>query len=156
MMTTKVYASSIKYICTPVILVILTAVGCSSMPIIEEASRIKIALALAYVDHGEFARGKYMLEKMQVETKEKWMIFSARAYLYEKMQNYNLAERCHSLAISSCSECPESLNNYAVFLCKRRMIKKGRSIFQMLYKNPHYLYNDQARINYTLCIKEHR
>lgn len=98
-------------------------------PDLQEAAKLNTQLGIEYLRKGEDAAAMEKLKKALEQDDSQAMAHSVIAFLYQRQNEFDLADRHYRKALSRNDEDPFTLNNYGVFLCGRGEFRKAEKMF---------------------------
>ena len=129
--------------------------GCSSTSYVETsaglseqvfdriaASRSRLALALKYIEIGNYQDAKINLEKAKAYNPDDAKVYLAYAYYHQKVQEPVAAEAAYHRALDLAPDDGNIHNNYGTFLCGEKRFAEAEHEFLTAIAAPRY--NDIA------------
>lgn len=130
----------------------------------KDAAAYNVQLGIAYMNQGDLAQAKDKLDRALKENPGSADVHSARAYLFEHMNDPTQADAEFRTALRIAPHDPQIVNNYAVYLCQNGRTDEGVKRFleaahNALYQTPWAAYtnagvclhtakrDDEARLN---------
>jgi type IV pilus assembly protein PilF len=146
---------------SPALVALLAAVGlaaCSSQPSerekhLEDASTANTQLGIAYMRQGDIALAKEKLDRALLESPNNAEVHSARAMLFDRMNDPKEADREFKTALSLAPHDPDMINNYAVYLCQSGRTDEGVRRFEEVARNALYRTPWVAYTNAGVCLR---
>lgn len=154
----------IRHIITTSILVSLMT-GCvtknyennAETPIVENTSTdneialTRISLAMGYLNMGNTTQAKLNLEKAKRFAPNLTQVYTAFAQYYDTVDEPEQAIIAFERALKLDPNDADTLNNYGVFLCKRKQYKESEIVLLKAIAVPSYLLVSQSYENIALC-----
>jgi len=136
----------------------------------KDAAAYNVQLGIAYMNQGDLAQAKDKLDRALKENSGSADVHSARAYLFEHMNDPAQADAEFRTALRLAPHDPQIVNNYAVYLCQNGRTDEGVKRFleaahNALYQTPWAAYtnagvclhtakrDDEARLNFERALQ---
>ncbi len=136
----------------------------------KDAAAYNVQLGLAYMNQGDLQQAKDKLDRAVKQNPDSADVHSARAYLYEHLNDPAQADSEFRTALRIAPRDPQIINNYAVYLCQTGRTDEGVKRFldaarNALYKTPWAAYtnagvclhaakrDDEARTNFERALQ---
>ena len=136
----------------------------------KDAAAYNVQLGLAYLSQGDLQQAKDKLDRALDEDPSNANVHSARAMLFERMNQPAKADEEFRTALRLAPHDPDVINNYAVYLCQSGRTDDGVKRFleaahNALYRTPQAAYtnagvclraakrDDEARVNLAAALQ---
>ncbi|MDG3087237.1 type IV pilus biogenesis/stability protein PilW [Vibrio hannami] len=116
-----------------------------------QAARARIALGLSYLDAGNMVKARENLELAVQYAPDYYRSLNSIAYFYQRVGEFELAERAYKKALRKSPENGDLFNNYGAFLCKRGEYEKADEYFNRAIEQPHYYLVSDSYENAAVC-----
>lgn len=145
----------LRVLIVTVVLVILTACAGSIQEDEDHARMVKtnVELSIGYLKKGDF---EIALEKVNKALDADWNYadaHTAAAFIYERLDKFDDANRHYRLAIELLPTDGGVYNNYGVFLCKQKKYAEAVTYFLKATEMPRYTTPAQAYENAGACAR---
>lgn len=136
--------------------------GNAETPVIENTSTkteialTRISLGLGYLNIGNTTQAKLNLEKAKGVAPNLTQVYTAFAQYYDIVDEPEQAVLAFKHALSIDVDDPDTLNNYGVFLCKRKKYDESETVMLKAIAVPSYLLVSQSYENLALCQLENK
>jgi type IV pilus assembly protein PilF len=139
-------------------LVVVSLGGCgSSSPKrpdkLDDAAVYNTQLGISYLHQGELAVAKDKLDRAVKQDPSYAPAHSARAMLYDRLGNSEVADNEFRTALKLAPHDPDMINNYAVYLCQNGRTDEGVKKFQEAAANALYRTPEAAYTNAGVCLR---
>jgi type IV pilus assembly protein PilF len=132
-------------------------VGCASQKRAEkkkeDASTYNTQLGIAYLRQGDVPLAKEKLDRALKENPDNPAVHSARAMLYDRMNDPKQADNEYQTALRLAPNDPDVSNNYAVYLCQTGRTDDGVKRFEVVARNALYRTPWVAYTNAGVCLR---
>ena len=151
-------ASRLAQFCGGVLAVLLLA-ACSTGNAKKQAEKAhdaavyNVQLGLAYMNQGDLERAKEKLDRAVTQDPNSADVHSARAMLFERMNQLSKADEEFRAALKLAPHDPDVINNYAVYLCQNGRTDDGVKRFLEAAHNPLYRTPQAAYTNAGVCLR---
>lgn len=156
------------------VLVLGACASRSSTPLhaanVQQAAAANTQLGIQYLNQGDLNLAKMKLDRALEEDPSNAEVHSARAMLFERMNQLVQADEEFRTALKLAPHDPDVVNNYAVYLCQNGRTDEGVKRFleaahNALYRTPQAAYtnagvclraakrDDEARIQFTAALQ---
>ena len=137
---------------------ILTACVTHSSPPLHMANQKEAAadntqLGIQYMNQGNLSLAKTKLDRAVEEDPSNPNVHSARAMLFERMNQLGKADEEFRTALRLAPQDPDVVNNYAVYLCQNGRTDEGVKRFLEAAHNPLYRTPQAAYTNAGVCLR---
>jgi type IV pilus assembly protein PilF len=136
---------------------ILTACVTKSTPLHmanqKEAAADNTQLGIQYMNQGNLSLAKTKLDRAVEEDPSNPNVHSARAMLFERMNQLGKADEEFRTALRLAPQDPDVVNNYAVYLCQNGRTDEGVKRFLEAAHNPLYRTPQAAYTNAGVCLR---
>jgi type IV pilus assembly protein PilF len=119
----------------------------------EDASTYNTQLGIAYLRQGDIPLAKEKLDRALKENPENPAVHSARAMLFDRMNDSKLADSEYQTALHLAPNDPDVSNNYAVYLCQTGRTDDGVKRFEIVARNALYRTPWVAYTNAGVCLR---
>jgi len=119
----------------------------------DDASDYNTQLGIAYLRQGDIPLAKEKLDRALKENPNNPQVHSARAMLYDRMNQPDQADKEFQTALSLAPDDPDISNNYAVYLCQIGKADQGVKRFEVVAKNALYRTPWIAYTNAGVCLR---
>jgi type IV pilus assembly protein PilF len=119
----------------------------------EDASTYNTQLGIAYLRQGDIPLAKEKLDRALKENPENPQVHSARAMLFDRMNDHKLADAEYQTALHLAPNDPDVSNNYAVYLCQTGRTDDGVKRFEVVARNALYRTPWVAYTNAGVCLR---
>jgi type IV pilus assembly protein PilF len=136
----------------------------------KEAAADNVQLGIQYMNQGDLNLAKTKLDRAAEEDPGNANVHSARAMLFERMNQPAKADEEFRTALRLAPHDPDVINNYAVYLCQNGRTNEGVKRFleaahNALYRTPQAAYtnagvclraarrDDEARVNFNAAVQ---
>jgi type IV pilus assembly protein PilF len=120
---------------------------------LENAATANTQLGIAYLRQGDLPLAKEKLDRALMENPNEPQVHSARAMLFERMNEQKEADREFKTALSLAPHDPDVSNNYAVYLCQIGRTDEGVRRFEEVARNALYRTPWVAYTNAGVCLR---
>jgi type IV pilus assembly protein PilF len=120
---------------------------------IEDAAVYNTQLGISYMHQNELAVAKEKLDRAVKQDPNYAPAHSARAMLYDRLGNAEVADNEFRTALRLSPHDPDMINNYAVYLCQNGRTDEGVKKFQEAATNPLYRTPEAAFTNAGVCLR---
>ncbi|MCC5859727.1 MAG: type IV pilus biogenesis/stability protein PilW [Ectothiorhodospiraceae bacterium] len=139
-----------------VLVLVLVLAGCASSgqrhgTDLERASEINTQLGIAYMQENNLNQAMESLQKAVDQNRRNPSAHSALAVLYERLEEYDDAERHFRRALRLDGDNSSLRNNYGRFLCNRGDYAGADEQFRQALRNPLYDRRELPLTNAGLC-----
>jgi type IV pilus assembly protein PilF len=138
------------------VLAALTLVACASSKHAtneRDAATYNVQLGVAYLNQGDLPRAKDKLDRALSEDSNNADVHSARAMLFERMNELPKADDEFRNALRLAPHDPKVVNNYAVYLCQNGRTDEGVKRFMEAAHNALYATPEAAYTNAGVCLR---
>ena len=156
------------------VLVVGACASSSSTPLhaanVQQAAAANTQLGIQYLNQGDLNLAKMKLDRALEEDPSNAEVHSARAMLFERMNQPVQADEEFRTALKLAPHDPDVVNNYAVYLCQNGRTDEGVKRFleaahNALYRTPQAAYtnagvclraakrDDEARMQFTAALQ---
>ncbi len=118
-----------------------------------EAARINVELGMAYMKEGNLAVAKEKLDQAMKEDPGMPAVHSTIALLYDRLNQPAQADEEFRAALRLAPQDPDTLNNYAIYLCRIGRTDEGVKYFLSAATNPLYATPAAAYTNAGVCLR---
>jgi len=122
----------------------------------KEAAADNTQLGIQYMNQGNLALAKTKLDRALAEDPSNANVHSARAMLFERMNEPAKADEEFRAALRLAPHDPDVINNYAVYLCQNGRTDDGVKRFLEAAHNPLYRTPQAAYTNAGVCLRAAR
>lgn len=119
----------------------------------EQAAKINAQLGMTYMRQDDLVTARQKIEKALEQDSHSTEAQMAAGFLYDRLGEDRKAETHFELAIKYGRDNPDSLNNFAVFLCRKGDKKRGEAYFLQAAESPLYRTPDVAYSNAGRCAR---
>jgi type IV pilus assembly protein PilF len=119
----------------------------------EDASTYNTQLGIAYLRQGDIPLAKEKLDRALKENPENPQVHSARAMLFDRMNDHKEADSEYQTALHLAPNDPDVSNNYAVYLCQTGRTDDGVKRFEVVARNALYRTPWVAYTNAGVCLR---
>jgi type IV pilus assembly protein PilF len=119
----------------------------------RDAATYNVQLGVAYMNQGDLARAKDKLDRALSEDPNNADVHSARAMMYERMNDLPKADDEFRTALRLAPHDPKVINNYAVYLCQNGRTDEGVKRFMEAAHNALYATPEAAYTNAGVCLR---
>ena len=119
----------------------------------REAAADNVQLGIQYMNQGDLAVAKLKLDRALSEDAGNASVHSARAMLFERMNDLTKADAEFRTALKLAPHDPDVINNYAVYLCQNGRTDEGVKRFLEAAHNPLYRTPQAAYTNAGVCLR---
>ncbi|HUL45516.1 MAG TPA: type IV pilus biogenesis/stability protein PilW [Steroidobacteraceae bacterium] len=119
----------------------------------REAAADNVQLGINYMNQGDLNLAKTKLDRALEEDPGNANVHSARAMLFERMNQLAKADEEFRAALKLAPHDPEVINNYAVYLCQNNRTDEGVKRFLEAAHNPLYRTPQAAYTNAGVCLR---
>jgi type IV pilus assembly protein PilF len=119
----------------------------------EDAAVYNTQLGLGYLHQNELAISKDKLDRAVKQDPSYAPAHSARAMLYDRLGNAQVADEEFRTALRLAPNDPTMVNNYAVYLCQHGRTDEGVKRFQEAAANALYRTPEAAFTNAGVCLR---
>jgi type IV pilus assembly protein PilF len=153
----RIACSSARF-AVPAALAALALGGCSSsaqlhMANQQQAAAANTQLGIQYMNQGDLSVAKMKLDRALEEDPGNAQVHSARAMLFERMNQPAKADEEFRTALRLAPHDPEVINNYAVYLCQNGRTDEGVKRFLEAAHNALYRTPQAAYTNAGVCLR---
>ncbi len=120
----------------------------------EKAAQVRLSAGLQYLQAGSLRNAKRHLDKALELGADSGNVHFGIAYYYEKVKEFDRAEKSYKKALRIESKNPDFLNGYGSFLCGRGQFKKADKYFNKAIERPIYADIASAFMNAGVCAKQ--
>src|ERR1700722_4284929 len=120
----------------------------------EDASTYNTQLGIAYLRQGDVPLEKEKLDRALKENPDSPSVHSARAMLFDRMNDSKQADNEHKTALRLAPNDPDVSNNYAVYLCQIGRTDDGVKRFEVVARNALYRTPWVAYSNAGVCLRQ--
>jgi len=120
---------------------------------LQNAAALNVQLGIAYLHQGNLTLAKEKLDKAMKEGPREPSAHSAMALLYDRMGKPSDADREFREALRLAPHDPDTLNNYAVYLCRTGRTDEGVKYFLDAANNALYSTPAAAFTNAGVCLR---
>jgi type IV pilus assembly protein PilF len=140
------------------VLATLALVACASSTPLHVANQQQAAaantqLGIQYMNQGDLNLAKMKLDRALEEDPGNAQVHSARAMLFERMNQPATADEEFRTALHLAPHDPEVVNNYAVYLCQSGRTDEGVKRFLESARNALYRTPQAAYTNAGVCLR---
>jgi type IV pilus assembly protein PilF len=142
-------------------LIVCLAAGCQTTggsnkpkPQPERASDINIELAVDYMRKGDLAQAKEKIERSVEQNPKNAKAHATAGFIFSQLRDTAKADEHYSRAVALDPKNPETLNNYAVFLCQNGKYEKGEKFALEAAANPLYKTPEAGYVNAGDCARD--
>jgi type IV pilus assembly protein PilF len=118
----------------------------------EDAAKSRLLLGLGYLRNKNYPQAKYNLDKALEYAPMRADIHSSLAYYYQAVGDVVKAEQSYQKSLQIGPNNPNTLNNYAVFLCKLTDYDHAIIRFKQAVAIPRYSQIAESYENMALCM----
>ncbi len=119
----------------------------------REAAADNTQLGIQYMNQGDLSLAKTKLDRALEEDPGNANVHSARAMLFERMNQLAKADDEFRAALKLAPHDPDVINNYAVYLCQNGRTDEGVKRFLEAARNPLYRTPQAAYTNAGVCLR---
>jgi type IV pilus assembly protein PilF len=119
----------------------------------KEAAADNVQLGIQYMNQGDLNLAKTKLDRAVEEDPGNANVHSARAMLFERMNELGKADEEFRAALKLAPHDPDVINNYAVYLCQNGRTDEGVKRFLEAAHNPLYRTPQAAYTNAGVCLR---
>jgi type IV pilus assembly protein PilF len=119
----------------------------------RDAAKYNLQLGMAYLERNELQFAREKIDKALEQDSSNPDAHRAAALLYDRVGQYDKAERHYETALRLRPNDPLILNNYGVFLCRRGKVDKGEGRFVQSAKSPFNREPENAYSNAGTCMR---
>ncbi|HYB66351.1 MAG TPA: type IV pilus biogenesis/stability protein PilW [Steroidobacteraceae bacterium] len=119
----------------------------------REAAADNVQLGINYMNQGDLNLAKTKLDRALEEDPNNANVHSARAMLFERMNQLAKADEEFRAALRLAPHDPDVINNYAVYLCQNGRTEEGVKRFLEAAHNPLYRTPQAAYTNAGVCLR---
>jgi type IV pilus assembly protein PilF len=119
----------------------------------EDASTYNTQLGIAYLRQGDVPLAKEKLDRALKENPDNPSVHSARAMLFDRMNDPKQADSEYQTALHLAPNDPDVSNNYAVYLCQIGRTDDGVRRFEVVARNALYRTPWVAYTNAGVCLR---
>jgi len=119
----------------------------------ESAAGFNVQLGIAYLHQGDLQLAKQKLDKAMKEGPHEPAVHSAMALLYDRLDKPKLADQEFREALRLGPNDPDTINNYAVYLCRTGRTEEGVKYFMEAAHNALYSTPEAAYTNAGVCLR---
>ncbi|HEY2807229.1 MAG TPA: type IV pilus biogenesis/stability protein PilW [Steroidobacteraceae bacterium] len=120
---------------------------------LDDAAVYNTQLGISYLHQGELAVAKDKLDRAVKQDPSYAPAHSARAMLYDRLGNSEVADNEFRIALKLAPHDPDMINNYAVYLCQNGRTDEGVKKFQEAAANALYRTPEAAYTNAGVCLR---
>ena len=118
----------------------------------KDAAAYNVQLGLAYLNQGDLQQAKDKLDRALKQNPDSADVHSARAYLFEHLNDPAQADSEFRTALRIAPRDPQIINNYAVYLCQTGRTDEGVKRFLESARNALYQTPWAAYTNAGVCL----
>ena len=119
----------------------------------QTAATVNVQLGIAYLHQGSLLLAKEKLDKAMSQEPREPSVHSSMALLYDRMGKRSDADREFREALRLAPHDPDTLNNYAVYLCREGRTDEGVKYFLDAANNALYSTPAAAFTNAGVCLR---
>jgi type IV pilus assembly protein PilF len=119
----------------------------------QEAAADNVQLGIQYMNQGDLGIAKLKLDRALEEDPGNPNVHSARAMLFERMNQLPKADEEFRTALKLAPHDPDVVNNYAVYLCQNGRTDEGVKHFLEAAHNALYRTPQAAYTNAGVCLR---
>lgn len=119
----------------------------------ERAAQTRLSAGLQYLQNGSLLNAKRHLDKALELGAESPNVHFGLAYYYEKVKEFDKAEKSYKKALKIEPKNPDFLNGYGSFLCAKGQYKSAEKYFNKAIDQPTYADIESAFMNAGVCAK---
>jgi len=119
----------------------------------QDAAVYNTQLGINYMHQNELSIAKDKLDRAVKQDPNYAPAHSARAMLYDRLGNTEVADAEFRAALRLAPQDPDMINNYAVYLCQNGRTDEGVKKFQEAAANPLYRTPEAAYTNAGVCLR---
>lgn len=140
-------------------IVLVGAAACTSSPAQlskpqpDRASDINLELGIDYFRKGNLSAAKDKIDRAIEQNPRNAKAHAAAGLLYDRLNDQKKSESHFEKSLSLDPNNPDTLNNYAVTLCKRGKADKGEKYFVQAANNALYKTPEVAYLNAGSCAR---
>jgi type IV pilus assembly protein PilF len=120
---------------------------------LDDAAVYNTQLGISYLHQNELAVAKDKLDRAVKQDPSYAPAHSARAMLYDRLGNSEVADNEFRTALRLSPHDPDMVNNYAVYLCQNGRTDEGVKKFQEAAANALYRTPEAAYTNAGVCLR---
>lgn len=117
------------------------------------AARLNAQLAVAYLKQNDVATAQEKIDKALTQNAHDPGVQMSAGLVYERLQQFDMADRHFAEALRLEPHNPDMINNYAVFQCRRGHYAQGQKLFEEAARNPSYATPEVAYANAGVCAR---
>jgi len=117
-----------------------------------QAAQINLQLGYDYMQQGDLATAKQKLERARTEDPRNAAVHSALGLLYDRLGQAEDADKEFRASVSLTPSDPQTINQYAVYLCSHGRAPDGVRYFEQAANNPLYRTPWVAYTNAGVCL----
>ncbi|MFO1258704.1 MAG: type IV pilus biogenesis/stability protein PilW [Gammaproteobacteria bacterium] len=117
-----------------------------------KAAKLNLELGLTYLNEGYVERAKSKLNHALKLAPELSEVHYALGYYYEKVSEYDQAEKSYRKAINLNRNGGKEHNNYGAFLCRQKRYREAEKEFLLALKDPNYVNTAELYENAGICV----
>ena len=119
----------------------------------QKASQIRLSAGLQYLKNGNLLNAKRHLDKALELGANTGNVHFGIGYYYEKVKEFDKAEKSYQKALGFEKNNPDFLNGYASFLCGQGDFTNAQKYFSRAIEQPIYADIASAYMNAGICAK---
>lgn len=119
----------------------------------QDAASLNVQLGVAYLNRGDVAVAQEKLDRAMKEDPSNPAVHSGMALLYERLGKPAQADKEFREALRLAPRDPDTLNNYAVYLCRNGRTDEGVKLFLDAAQNALYATPAVAFTNAGVCLR---
>ncbi len=117
----------------------------------EEATKVRLKLALSYLQSGNFSQAKFNLDRALDYSPNKSEVHSVRGLYFERIGSLDKALSSYQKAFDLEPSSASSQHNYGSFLCKLGHYKKAKKLLNLAVESPTYSQPGRSYLNLAYC-----
>jgi type IV pilus assembly protein PilF len=119
----------------------------------DDAANYNMQLGISYMKQGDLPLAKDKLDRAMAENPNDPGVHSAMAMLEDRLGHPDKADQQFKDALRLGHNSPETLNNYAVYLCRNGRTDEGVKRFEEAARNALYRTPEAAYTNAGVCLR---
>ncbi|AWB68218.1 type IV pilus biogenesis/stability protein PilW [Saccharobesus litoralis] len=134
----------------------------SGKPVIEreqnptEIAQTRLALALRYINAGNYSQAKYNLDAALKHAPEMPEVHFSLAYYYQTVNELDNANQAYLKVLQLHPDNGDALNNYGTFLCQTERFVEAEQYFLKAVAQDEYIRESQTYVNLGVCLLENK
>lgn len=144
---------TLRVLCLALLLPLAAVAQTPPPPSAETAASFNMQLAIEYLKQGNLTAAREKIERALVQNPKNPAVHTVAGLLFERLGEYNKADKHYEQAVRLDARNPDVQNNYGAYLCRRGKTARAEVLLLQASRDPIYRTPEVALTNLGICLR---